>query len=485
MNIMKNVNLPKNIHILKSFRCAYFFFFSIFSSGLGFSPVSAFTLEEAIRHAVATSPTIRESAANRRATEHEVRQSQGGLLPQVRLNGYVGSEVDNRLDALGIAGTNKWKDGRQGSIVVSQTLFDGFSSLNEIYRQMARAEGAAWRTQERSELVALDTVEAYLDILRYAESLTAVRESLNALRGITSTVEGRFSGGRAGRGDNDQAQERLKGIQAIEAEYKIRIEEAKAAFRRAVGKEPSNLRFPSRLKGLPTTREAALQMTLADNPTIRAAKTDVTANRRQYDAALGSNLPRIAVEGRHSVGADTNSIVGRYNQSSVRMTAELSFYTGGTDTARRNAFSERIVESEMRLSGLQRSAFQQIDRAWGARAASGARINALQSQVNFARSALNAYLSDYEGGNRSLLDLLNAHNSVLNARLSLASAKTVAVYSDYQLAAATGRLLMVLTIAAPAEAKALPAHERSIIPNPIVIDQGSVNEREIGPYSVY
>ena len=457
----------------------------IISASLFALPASAVTLEEAIRYAVTTNPTIREAAANRRATEHEVRQSQGALLPQVRLSGYLGRETDNRLDSFGIAGTNTWKDGRQAGVVVTQTLFDGFSSLNDIYRQMARAEGAAWRTQERSELVALDTVEAYLDILRYSESLVAVRESANALRSVSSTVSGRFTGGRAGRGDNDQAQERLRGVQAMEAEYRIRLDEAKAAFRRAVGKEPSNLRYPSRLRGLPATREAALQVTLADNPTIRAAMTDVTASRRQYDSALGSYLPKIAVEGRSSVGIDTNSIVGRYDQSSIRLTADMALYSGGSDAARRQTYAERITESEMRLSGLQRSAFQQIDRAWSARAASGARITALQSQVNAARGVVSAYQNDYEGGNRSLLDLLNGHNSVLSARLSLASARSVAVYADYQLAAATGRLLQVLAIAAPAEARAVPTAERPVIPNPVVIDPGPVQEREISPYGVY
>ena len=467
---------------------SHFLTTTLFVTGLGVassSPSFAVSLEEAIQYAVRTNPTIREAAANRRATDHEVRQSQGALLPQVRLSAYAGREVDNRLDATGIAGTNAWKDGRQGSVVVTQTLFDGFSTINDIYRQMARAEGAAFRTQERSELVALDTVEAYLDILRYGESLAAVRQTIQALRGVSGTVQGRFSGGRAGIGDNEQAQERLRGVMAMEAEYRIRLDEARAAFRRAVGKEPSNLRFPSRLAGLPPTREAALKLTLDNNPTIRAAKSDVTASRRQYDSAAGAYLPKVSVEGRSSVGVDTNSVVGRYDQSSIRLTADLALYSGGSDAARRQAYAERIGESEMRLSGLQRSAFQQIDRAWAARAASGARINALSSQVASANGVVNAYMRDYEGGNRSLLDLLNAHNSVLSARISLAAAKTVAVYSDYQLAAATGSLLAMLKVPAPAEARAVPAAERSILPNPVVIDPGSVPERTITPYAVY
>lgn len=443
------------------------------------------TLEEAIRHAVRTNPAIGEAAANRRATEHELRQSQGALLPQVKMSGYAGREIDNRLDAVGVSGTNEWKTGREGSIVFSQTLFDGLSSINDIYRQMARTEGAAYRTHERSEIVALESVEAYLDILRYSESLSAVKETTRALRGIAGKVSGRFQGGRAGLGDNEQARERLRGLQAMEAEYAIRLDEARSAFRRSVGKEPSGLRMPGRLKGLPTTREAALNQTLSGNPTINAAKSDVIANRRNFDAAAGAHMPRIALEGRSSIGVDTSSVYGRYNQSSVRVTAEMPIYSGGSDSARRSAYAERVGESEMRLSSLQRAALQQIDKAWAVRAASGARITALSSQVASAQGVVRAYQSDYEGGNRALLDLLNAHNSVLSARLSLASARSIAVYSDYQLAAATGRLLSMIAIQPPVEARVTPATERSLIPNPVNRDPGSVPQREILPYGIY
>ncbi len=44
----------------------------------------AFSLIDAIHQAARTNPAVWESAANRRAIEAELRQSQGTLLPQVR-----------------------------------------------------------------------------------------------------------------------------------------------------------------------------------------------------------------------------------------------------------------------------------------------------------------------------------------------------------------------------------------------------------------
>ena len=88
-----------------------------------------------------------------------MRQSQGTLLPQVRLDA---SKVENRLNQRdlvpGPVNNDKWISGHEGSVVVRQLLFDGFASVNEIWRQTARVDAASHRVLERTELIALDAV---------------------------------------------------------------------------------------------------------------------------------------------------------------------------------------------------------------------------------------------------------------------------------------------------------------------------------------
>ena len=167
------------------------------------------SLEQAIREAVVTNPRIGEAAANRRSVDFEVRQAQGGLLPQVRVYGEAGFERGRRFDTIPTPGNDAWRRGGEAGVVVRQLLFDGGSTINEIYRQMARSDAAAWRTFERAELTALDTVEAFVDIIRYSESLAAARRNIQVHQGLGRNVETRFDGGRAGVGDRDQVRERL------------------------------------------------------------------------------------------------------------------------------------------------------------------------------------------------------------------------------------------------------------------------------------
>ncbi len=174
-----------------------------------------FSVRDAILQAVQTNPGVGEAAANRRATETELRQVQSTLLPQVRLEARVGPEKFNDKDLISPPqGNNTWLNGRSASVVVRQLVFDGFTSINEIWRQAARVDAAAYRTHERTELIALDATEAYVDVVRYTRLIALSQENVQAHRKIFNNVNSRYQGGRAGEGDLQQARERVAAAEA-------------------------------------------------------------------------------------------------------------------------------------------------------------------------------------------------------------------------------------------------------------------------------
>ena len=119
----------------------------------------------------------------------------------------------------------------------------------------------------------------------------------------------------------------------------------------------------------------------------------------------------------------------------------------------------------MRHARLQRGAFESIDKAWAARTITGDRIAALRREIAAGRRVIDAYQKEYELGQRSLIDLLNAQNQLFNASVSLESTLAVAVFSDYQLLAAMGNLLDYLKAPQPIDAEPLPTRPFGPIPN--------------------
>jgi adhesin transport system outer membrane protein len=414
----------------------------------------AFSIRDAILQAVQTNPGVGEAAANRRATEAELGQVQSTVLPQIRLEGRYGPNKFNEPNLIPPPqGNDQWLTGRSASVVARQLLFDGFTTLNEIWRQTARVDAAAHRTRERTELIALDAAEAYIDVVRYTRLIAIAEENVAAHRRIFSNVNSRFQGGRAGEGDLQQATERVAAADAILAEFRQRLDDARAMFRRAVGIEPHNLRSPKRLPSMPKAKDEALAITLRHNPTIQAAQSDSDTAKYAFHGTAGAFVPTIALEGRASVGRDSDGVFGRREELGGKVVATWDIFRGGQDVWRRKEMGERYIETGMRLARLQRGAFESVDKAWAARTITSERIAALLRQVEADRKVIVAYGKEYELGQRSLIDLLNAQNQLLNGLVSLESSRAVAIFGDYQVLAAMGQLLSYLKTTHPIDAE--------------------------------
>ncbi|CAM5395812.1 Outer membrane efflux protein BepC OS=Afipia felis OX=1035 GN=bepC_2 PE=3 SV=1 [Afipia felis] len=430
---------------------------SLLAASLGVCSAHAepFSINDALKQAIQTNPGVGEASANRRATESEMRQTQSTLLPQVRLEANAGPERFTQNIVPPPLGSGSTMHGRYGSIVVRQLLFDGFTSINEVWRQSARVNASAYRVRERTELIALDAAEAYIDVVRYGRLVELARQNVANHQAIFNNVESRYKGGRSGEGDLQQALERVEAAKAAQYEFERSLEDARAKYRKVVGIEAFNLRFPGTLKGLPTSKDASLAVAIHHNATLQASQADTDAARHAFHATSGAFMPSVSLEGRASRGIDSDGYVGRRDDVSGRVVMSWDIFRGGQDSWRRTEMAERYNEQNMRHAKLQRDALESIDKAWSARTITVGRIAALTRQLAADRKAIDAYRKEYELGQRSLIDLLNAENQYFNAAVSLTSARGVVVFADYQLLAAMGVLLEYLKAPPPVEAAPL------------------------------
>ena len=434
---------------------------------LALGPVRAsevFSINDALKQAAHTNPGVGEASANRRATESELRQTQSTLLPQVRIEARYGPEKFDQSNPVTsssalpvpIVGNGAWRNGSQESVVVRQLLFDGFASIHDIWRQSARVNAAAFRVRERTELIALDAAEAYVDVVRYLRLISLAEQNVATHEKIFSNVNSRFSGGRAGEGDLEQARERVENARATLAEFRKSLDDARAKYRKVVGLEPFNLRFPGPLGGLPSTKDEALAVAVRFNPTIQAAQADADAAKHAFRVTDGAFVPTFALEGRATHSDNTYPYLGAtHDDYSGKVVMSWDIFRGGQDAWRRSEMAERYTETTMRHARLQRDALESIDKAWSARTITATRVAALTRQLQADRKTIGAFEKEYELGQRSLIDLLNAQNQYFNAAVSLTSSRGVIVFADYQLLAAMGTLLEYLKAPPPVDAAPL------------------------------
>ena len=423
-----------------------------------------FTIIDAISQAVQTNPGVGEAAANRRATEAELRQQQSTLLPQVRVEAKAGRLTFDFPDAIvPPQGNTRWLNGREASVFARQLVFDGFTSINEIWRQTARVDAAAYRVRERTELIALDAAEAYIDVVRYSRLIAIAEENVAAHRKILANVDARFQGGRAGEGDLEQIRERVEAALAALAQFRQFYDEARGKFRKAVGIEPYNLRVPGRLHGLPKSKDQSLAVTLRHNPTIPAAESDKDAAKYAFHATAGAFVPTVTLEGRALWGDNTGATFGQRTDMSGMVVATWDIFRGGQI---HGGVPRPRSAIKSRRCAMRGCSVMPSDRykAWAARTLTSDRITALIRQIAADRKVIVAYQKEYELGQRSLIDLLNAQNQLFNGLVSLESTRSVAVFADYQLLAAMGELLVYLKEPHPIDSEPLAEKPFGLIP---------------------
>lgn len=431
-----------------------------------------FSINDAISQAVLTNPGVGEASANRRATEAELRQTQGAYLPQVRLESSIGPEKFTQAIVPPPTGNGTWLNGRETSVVVRQILFDGFTSIHEIWRQSARVNAAAFRVRERTELIALDAAEAYIDVARYSRLVALANQNVANHEEIFSNVKARYEGGRAGEGDLQQALERVEAAKAARDDIRRGLDDARSKYCKVIGLEAKSLRFPGPLRDLPRSKDDALTVALRYNPTLLAAESDREAARQAFRATDGAFVPKISVEGRASRGFDADTFIGKRDDISGKIIISWDIFRGGQDLWQRTEMAERFTEETMRHARLQRDALESIDRAWAARTITVDRVAALKRQLVAEKETIAIYRKEYEVGRRSLIDLLNAENQYFDAAVALTSARGVIVFADYQLLAAMGSLLDYLRTAPPVEAAPLDTIPLGVLPiklPPIII----------------
>src|SRR5882724_5238190 len=448
---------------------------------LAISPGAAepFSINDALRESAKSHPGVGEASANRRATESELRQTQSTLLPQVRVDAYWGREkfdqsatvVSGSALPIPTLGTGLWRDGNYQSLVVRQLIFDGFASIHDIWRQSARVNAAAFRVRERTELLALDGAEAYIDVVRYLRLVALADQNIATHEKIFSNVNSRFAGGRAGEGDLEQSRERVENARAQLSEFRKSLDDARSKYRKVVGLEPINVRFPGPLGGMPRSKDEALAVAIRFNATILAAQADADAAKHEFRATDGNFAPKFFLQGSATHFDNSFPYVAApglpsviHNDYSGKVVMSWHIFRGGQDTWNRSEKAERFTQATMAHAKLQRDAVESIDKAWSARTITVARIADLTRQLEADRKTIAAFDKEYELGQRSLIDLLNAQNQYFNAAVSLTSARGVVVFADYQLLAAMGTLLEYLKAPPPVDAAPLDSIPFAVFP---------------------
>jgi len=409
---------------------------------------SATTLSEAVQQAVLTNPKIDAAQANRRANEYLFKQSKGRFLPEVELGADIGQQKIDRPNGLGPDVNDQWQDRRQAAISVRQVLFDGWDRANDIYRSQARISAASFKVMVRSEAVGLNSVEAYIDVVRHNELLALAEDNVRRHQALLKIIQERYDGGRSPIGDLEQTVERVESAKALVARIKVARETAKAKYKNAVGISPSKLQPVKYATGIPKTIAEVTDRAIRNNPRVKEAVAESQVayfDQQQFKSTL---YPQIFLEGAATRGEDLEGTPGRNDELEAMVTLRWKLFDGGVRRNRTAELGERHSEKLAEQMVLVRQLTEEAETAWARLVDGRAEVNAIKTEVAQNIKVVATYRDEYNANKRSLLDVLDAENARFSSQFELSNVISVHIFSSYELLAQMGVLLKTLGVRA-------------------------------------
>lgn len=443
------------------------------------SPIDAWatSLREAVQQAVLTNPRIDAAQANRRASEYSFKQAKGRFLPEVELNADVGQQNIDRPEGLGPAVNDTWQDRRQATLSVRQVLFDGWDRANDIYRTQANISAASFRVLVRSEAVGLNSVEAYIDVIRHRDLLALAQDNVRRHQALLKIIQERFDGGRAPIGDLQQTIERVEAAKALVAQIKVASETAKAKYKNAVGTPPSALKTVSYATGIPRSVADVTNRAIRNNPRVKEAiaETEVSYfDKQQFRSTL---YPQVYLEGNATRGEDLEGTPGRNDELEARVVLRWKLFDGAVRRNRVAELGERYSEKVAEQMILVRELTQEVEIAWARLVDGRAEVEAIKREVAENTKVVASYQDEYNANKRSLLDVLDAENAKFSSQFELSNVTSLHVFSSYELLAQMGVLLKTLGV----QAQDIPDVPKN--PLPTLLRGPSQQEFDIPPLS--
>jgi outer membrane protein len=197
------------------------------------------------------------------------------------------------------------------------------------------------------------------------------------------------------------------------------------------------------LPPLPSTPEEAVRIALANNPDLIAITRQAVASGYDVRIAEAGRLPTLSgvlsETYVNNLGGSTGPFPSTGTQSTGGLNARIPIFQGGLPSARireaqalQGQVTEQVIGTERAVVQAARAAFANYDSAQKA-------IQSNKVAVQANELALEGARAEQSVGTRTVLDVLNAEQELLNSQVALVTATRDAYVAGFQLLNAMGQ----------------------------------------------
>ena len=414
----------------------------------GPAPVLADTIEAAMVRAYQTNPQLNAQRAQVRSTDEAVPQALSGYRPKVAVNANLGYQYTDTLGTQGGTPTQLLRTDihganppRSASLIVNQTLYNGNQTANKTRVAEAQVSGSREALRVLEQTVLFNAASVYMDYLRDSAVVEVNKSNVRVLEQTLKQTRDRFNVGEVTRTDVAQSEAQLAAGKTQELQAESNLTTTRSNYRRIIGSEPTNLAPGSPVdRFLPGTLPQAVDLSLIENPNVTAAMYGIDVNFMTVKVNEGALLPTVSLQATAQEAYEQSLITQRAFTAAVTAQVSVPVYQGGAEYSLIRQSKENLQQQRLTLETTRDQTRANTVTAWGQLVAGKAQVISAQSQVTASEIALNGVREEAKAGQRTTLDVLNAQQALVNARVSLVTAQHDRVVASYSVLQAVGRL---------------------------------------------
>lgn len=394
-----------------------------------------FSLSDALGVAYETNPQLEAARAGLRATDENVATANSNFRPSISFGGTYGYE---KIPP--VFGGMPVSYPLSSQLTVNQPVLN-YSNIAQISKAKSQVRAGRAQLLSTEEMVLLSAVTAYMDVVRDEATVNLRQNNVAVLTKQRDATQEQFKVGELTRTDVAQSQARLAGAQADLTTAMGQLAISRANFEHAIGRPAETLESEPLLPPLPKEQEVAVNEAIRLNPDLIAARENVKAADHQVDVALGALMPNFNVNGQYQY-SQNNPSYGPFTIYALTVTGNLNvpIYQGGAEDAAVRQAKELRSQAQMNVNDTERAVVNSTSSAWQAYTSAMATIESNKAQVEANKVAYQGVKLEQQVGARTILDVLNAEQELLNSQVFLVTSKRNAAVAAYQLLSAVGIL---------------------------------------------
>lgn len=389
--------------------------FALTTATLFCSLGQAIELSDTVADAISAHPQVKEKVHVYRQVVSDQSIASSGNKPSIDLQASTGLY---NTESPSTNGSAVDYDSSYVELSVTQNLFNGYDSTNQIKQTESRSRAALYDLYDTADNIALSTIQAYLNVLKQKKLYQLASENVATHEGILAQIRERNNSGVGRRSQLQQTEGRVARAHASLIAQQNNLNDASTQLHQMLGRyvDPQDLSEPALPELPPEDLNTLIDLALLRHPAVQVASSNIEASQFEYQRSRSSRYPNLDLRLASEWGNDIGGVAGDTSEVSLVLNLTYNFYNGGADKSNQSKKISAVYEQKEFAARVRRQIINTLRLAWAADESLSRQLDFFQQYIVKSGETADSYREEFFIGQRDLIDLLDAENELNTAK---------------------------------------------------------------------